>query len=325
MTAPIIPENQNKEQQDWIAITTSILVGLLAIGAFSLSYDALQGIANDAGIEGWKSYVWPFLIDFALIVFSLAVVRNERLREKVEWPWILVGFFTFATIVFNVLHSLTIGEETQKYLSPIMAAIAPVAFVLAFETLMSQLRQHISRDNKIKNIAQMTATVARLQAKIKSLALDLGELVKRIKTHQASLNTLDRELSAKSEAKNILAGKINEMRPQVASLHADHKAATQLIENVEAKRGEADVLNTYLVKVQTEIEKAESRLKTLNQKTENVYTSDDLKGAHFLGQNPDATGNEIAMALGRTSATFGNSLKKKLNLILNGEITNGNR
>ena len=152
MTAPIIPENQNKEQQDWIAITTSILVGLLAIGAFSLSYDALQGIANDAGIEGWKSYVWPFLIDFALIVFSLAVVRNERLREKVEWPWILVGFFTFATIVFNVLHSLTIGEETQKYLSPIMAAIAPVAFVLAFETLMSQLRQHISRDTKIKNI-----------------------------------------------------------------------------------------------------------------------------------------------------------------------------
>ncbi len=324
MTSDIVPES-TKEKQDWIAITTSILVGLLAIGAFSLSYDALQGIATAAGIEGWKSYVWPFLIDFALIVFSLAVVRNERLREKVEWPWILVGFFTFATIVFNVLHSLTINDETQKYLSPIMAAIAPVAFVLAFETLMSQLRQHISRDNKIKNIAEMGEIVARLQARIKALAVDLGKMVKRIKTHQAALNTLDRKMSAKSEAKNILTAKINEIRPQVASLHADYKAAIQLIGDVEGKRGKADELSTYLVKLQAEIEKSESRLKNLSQKTENVYTAADLQGAHFLGQNPDATGQEIAMALGRTSATFGNSLKKKLNLILNGAMTNGSK
>ena len=72
-----------------ISTTTALLVSLLAPGALVLSYNALRGVATAYGLSGWQSYVWPLLLDFALVVFSLAVVRNALLRERTLWPWTL--------------------------------------------------------------------------------------------------------------------------------------------------------------------------------------------------------------------------------------------
>lgn len=125
----------------------------------------------------------------------------------------------------------------------------------------------------------------------------------------------------------VLADEIEAMQQEKTLLpqEIDQKRRTMLGEAQSSVKAEIAVLDEQRNTLQAEVYKTEVRLKTLSQKTENIYTTDDLQGAHFLGQNPDATGNEIAMALGRTSATFGNSLKKKLNLILNGAMTNGNR
>ncbi len=136
----------------------------------------------------------------------------------------------------------------------------------------------------------------------------IAEYIKRkdaLKTNQV----LADEIEASQQKKAGLAQEIDQARQAM------------LTEAQTSVRAEISALEEQREALQVEVHKA----KALSQKTEIIYTKDDLRGAHFLGQNPDATGNEIATALGRTSATFGNSLKKKLNLILNGEMTNGNR
>lgn len=66
------------------------LVFLLAIGAFAQSYAALWDTALTYGLSEKLAWFWPLLVDGAIIVFSLAVVRNGLLGEGTVWPWCLV-------------------------------------------------------------------------------------------------------------------------------------------------------------------------------------------------------------------------------------------
>ncbi len=87
----------------WVISTiTAVLVALVALSALALSYNALQAVAVANGVTGWQSYIWPLLIDASLVVFSLAVVRNSLWSERIVWPWLLVGVYTVATVVFKV-------------------------------------------------------------------------------------------------------------------------------------------------------------------------------------------------------------------------------
>jgi len=118
----------------FISAATAFLVAMLALGALALSYDALRAVAGANGIEGWKSLVWPLLIDASLVVFSLAVVRNSLRGESTRWPWFLVGLYTLATVVFNLLHS---PGNLTAYAA---AIVAPVSLFLSFETLMGSIK-----------------------------------------------------------------------------------------------------------------------------------------------------------------------------------------
>ncbi len=69
----------------------------------------------------------------------------------------------------------------------------------------------------------------------------------------------------------------------------------------------------------------ELRLKTLSQKTENIYTKEDLETARLLGQNPDVTGAVVGKALDK-SITIGNKQKAKIReALFNGAMTNGTK
>ena len=96
---------QNPKANKIISVLTAALVFLLAVGAFGLSYSALRALAADYGLAGWQSYAWPLMIDAALVVCSLAVLRANLQRERAVYPWALVGLYSLATVTFNVIHA----------------------------------------------------------------------------------------------------------------------------------------------------------------------------------------------------------------------------
>ena len=225
-----------------ISILTAALVFLLAIGAFSLSYNALRGMAADNGITGWQSYIWPLLIDFALIVFSLAVVRASLQGEGTVYGWALVGLYTAATITFNVLHAP--GNLTAR----VIAAVAPVSLFLSFELLMGQLKTEVKRHN-------LTTTLTDLAQQIDLAQNNLAKTEKQIVSKEGRLAELKAQIQEAANGqfagrKQFIPGdmtalaKANQTRQ--AKIAARRETVLTLLEANLSNQEIADKLNVSL-------------------------------------------------------------------------------
>ena len=136
-----------------IAYLTSILVAVVALMAFALSYHALQGVALSNGIPLLLSYVWPLLIDFALVVFSLCVVTAHLHGESTWRQWVLVGLATVLTCTYNYLHA------PDNLVAQSVAVVPPVMLFFSFELLAMQLKNSIQRTRKVQDLTQQVTTL----------------------------------------------------------------------------------------------------------------------------------------------------------------------
>jgi hypothetical protein len=159
-----------------ISTITALLVFLVALGSFALSYSALQDMAIRNGITGWLSYIWPLLIDFSLIVFSLAVVNAYLHSEKTWKQWSLVGIYTIATIGFNVAHA------PNNLQAQIVAAIAPVSLFFSFEILMAQLKNTVKRSDIVKSVKELYDNMTKLEQGVSDKNIEYDKLISNKQT-----------------------------------------------------------------------------------------------------------------------------------------------
>lgn len=163
-----------------IAILTSILVLIVAAMSFALSYHALQGVALANGLPTSLSYVWPLLIDFALVVFSLCVVTAHLYSESTWRQWALVIGCSIATSVYNYLHA------PANLIAQSVAVVPPVMLFFSFELLMMQLKNSIKRQGLQSSATELSAMVegyntqlTLLQAKLAQVSQQLSEVQKQ--------------------------------------------------------------------------------------------------------------------------------------------------
>lgn len=321
MTTDIIPENQNKDTS-WPGLFPKVGQWYTCIiAAIVDSYWYLVALLfgpqdkNEAkGNDGL--YLAATILSVLLSVFLLAISFAGSFTAATDYAtksgidpsvaiWIPVsvdGFILLAVLVSFGASLVGASAGAARLLIFSFTAISVIFNVAHIAKADNADLQHILLGAIFPVVVFLASEVTSHQ---------ISAYIKRkdaLKTNQV----LADEIEAMQQEKTLLPQEI------------DQKRQAMLVEAQSSVKAEIAALDEQRETLQAEVHKAESRLKTLSQKTENIYTADDLQGAHFLGQNPDATGNEIAMALGRRSATFGNSLKKKLNLILNGAMTNGN-
>ncbi|MCP4238537.1 MAG: DUF2637 domain-containing protein, partial [Aestuariibacter sp.] len=99
---------------------TGFLVFIIAGSAFALSFDALVVLAEGVGITSNKTFLYPVIIDGAVIVFCLSVLRANLNREKAFYQWILVSVFTLISLSLNIVHA------QNNALARFVAAIPPL-------------------------------------------------------------------------------------------------------------------------------------------------------------------------------------------------------
>lgn len=176
-----------------INYSTAALVFLLAAGAFVLSYSNLWDTALSYGLPPRLAWIWPLLVDFALVVFSLAVVRASLHNERTWWPWALVGLYTIGTVGFNVYHA------PDNLAAQVVAVVAPVSLFLSFETLMSMLKSGVRRNSLVQSISQITANLSELegiyQGEKDKLESGLDSLVAQQATLKAEVDKASQKLS----------------------------------------------------------------------------------------------------------------------------------
>ena len=122
---------------DKLSIISGVLVGGIALIAFILSFDAIMHLAINNGVNPYLAWMVPLIIDGAMIVFSVSVMRATLANEGTRAGWLLIVAFTAVSVWFNIAHS------NQQLYGMVIAALAPIALFTTFETLMKQIRNTV--------------------------------------------------------------------------------------------------------------------------------------------------------------------------------------
>ena len=198
----------------FISIASGLLVFFLAGSAFFLSFESLRDLADQIGVADGIAWLYPAIIDGAIIVFSLSVLRANLTGGRTVYPWILVSVFTLLSVVLNIIHA------QKELLAQFLAAIPPVALFLSFELLLAQLKE----------------TAVRLEVQS-----SLDEIVREIQEKEFELEEIVRNRSQTIEKLEEEIGRLNEKKSQVKTEFNTHSNGNSL-----SKLSESDTIERAL-------------------------------------------------------------------------------
>ncbi|WP_225858997.1 DUF2637 domain-containing protein [Streptomyces albicerus] len=114
----------------------------LTAAAFWLSYEHLHDVADDNGLDDARAWAWPGTVDLFIVAGELLILR-AALRGRADWfAYLLAGVGSLGSIALNVAGVGT-GADPLEY---IVAAVPPVAALLAFAAIMRQVHEQLVPD-----------------------------------------------------------------------------------------------------------------------------------------------------------------------------------
>ncbi|WP_326729316.1 DUF2637 domain-containing protein [Streptomyces phaeochromogenes] len=137
--APSTPVNVDRA----ITALAAVLTVLLTAVAFWLSYEHLQEVAARHGMQEAvaRSWAWPATVDLFIVIGELLILRAS-LAHKVDW-W-AIGLVTAGDGASIALNVAGVGQDANA-LNYVVAAVPPVAALLAFGALMRQVHAYLAR------------------------------------------------------------------------------------------------------------------------------------------------------------------------------------
>ncbi|MFE5370912.1 DUF2637 domain-containing protein [Streptomyces mirabilis] len=126
-----------------ITALASVLTVVLTAVAFWLSYEHLQEVAAAHGMAEAvaRSWAWPATVDLFIVIGELLILRAS-LAHRVDW-W-AIGLVTAGDGASIGLNVAGVGQDASA-LNYVVAAVPPVAALLAFGALMRQVHAYLAR------------------------------------------------------------------------------------------------------------------------------------------------------------------------------------
>ena len=133
----------------------AIVTIALTAAAFWLSYEHLHDVAHGNGLnDAARSWAWPATVDLFIVTGELLILRAS-LRGCVDWWAIgLAATGSLGSIALNIA-GVGAGASRMEY---IVAAVPPVAALLAFGALMRQVHEALERITASETTATASPT-----------------------------------------------------------------------------------------------------------------------------------------------------------------------
>ncbi|MBF0807314.1 DUF2637 domain-containing protein [Rothia nasimurium] len=133
-------KNQARINPDSRAVLwfTVLLVLLLGVTSFMVSFNGLHDVASWVGLPPWLRWTVPVFIDIAILAYSMAAVIHRARGEAVALTWGTLMVFTLISVFANGAHALTVGggqSAAQSWIGAAIAAAAPLSVFAATEEL----------------------------------------------------------------------------------------------------------------------------------------------------------------------------------------------
>jgi hypothetical protein len=180
----------------WVFVGVGILVLLLSIGAFYLSFNAISTQATNADMASGP--VFALMVDGAIIVFSFVRLYStwNGKQSLARWCFVLILAFVALSVWFNV------GGHPLDVSSMVLAihALPPLMLLFSFEVgFIEALKVHLER-NAVQN------TIFQLETQLETLKTQYETDVQRHETLQqtiAKLNAQIETLETKRQMKRL--------------------------------------------------------------------------------------------------------------------------
>ncbi|MEU0157951.1 DUF2637 domain-containing protein [Streptomyces sp. NPDC006261] len=126
-----------------LAIAAAVIITGITGIAFWLSYHHLHDVAAAHGLGGdpARAWAWPAVLDLFYLAGELLILRASWLRTVDYWAIALTALGAAGSIGLNVA-GVGAGAQPLEY---IVAAVPPVAALLAFGALMQQVHRWFDR------------------------------------------------------------------------------------------------------------------------------------------------------------------------------------
>lgn len=128
-------------QQTNVLVTLAVIAAsasvILTVAAFWLSYEHLHDVAARYGLghSAVRSWAWPATVDLFILIGEVLILRASLRRSVDPWAIGLAIVGSAGSIALNVAGVGT-DAEAMEY---VVAAVPPIAALLAFGALMQQL------------------------------------------------------------------------------------------------------------------------------------------------------------------------------------------
>ncbi|MFD1861047.1 DUF2637 domain-containing protein [Aeromicrobium camelliae] len=103
----------------------------LALGAFLLSFEALQDLARLAGIAGGQAWLWPLIVDGVILQATISVVALRDAEGSARrFAWMLLAAGTGVSVAANITHAvLTADQRVPGLVAALVASVPPLVLV----------------------------------------------------------------------------------------------------------------------------------------------------------------------------------------------------
>lgn len=115
------------------------MTAALTAVSFWLSYEHLHDVSAAHRLHGARAWAWPATIDTFIAVGELLILRASLMRRVDWWAIALTSAGSMGSIALNVSGVGT----TAPLLDYVVAAVPPVAALLAFAALMRQVHDFL--------------------------------------------------------------------------------------------------------------------------------------------------------------------------------------
>lgn len=114
-------------------------VATLGVAAFTLSFDALRGLAVAAGVNERLAWLWPVIVDGFICVATVAAVLLRPRGWRIAWyPWATLAAAAFVSVSGNALHARSHADLTAVSLTVagLVSAVPAVVVLLSSHMLV---------------------------------------------------------------------------------------------------------------------------------------------------------------------------------------------
>lgn len=214
---------------------TGLLTLLLSVFTFILSFNALTDLAQQHGVS--IPPLFPFVVEFAVIVFSLNALYRSLNNEPAKWQWCLIIFSSLLAGTFNIIHA------NSDIVSRVIAAMPSLFLLLSFETFLNLIRYSISKNQLSLSINQLTTMAQERQNTLDRMDDTIYSLQTRLEALQQAIDTINAPKDEVSTRRNKLLSIIHNYQSEFGTKPTQSYLSEQVGVSVQTIRGDLKAIN----------------------------------------------------------------------------------